>query len=364
MSGLLALQVRHRTVWHKVSDQRGVMSGVDASGTGYGFYLFPLFITRAFTYTMEPLVGAIERGGGLAFMKKMDDEHDANTTRRVYKKPSDPISGPSVLDAPAFHLTADVLRSWTSTLTELKGEVSPKASTAAVILAGGRAERFRAQGGKQLFDLLGRPVVTWALEAFDAVPDVGHIVLVCPDERADEFCKLALDPYPFVTPITFASAGELRQESAFSGVSAVDEKFEFIAMHDGARPLVTPELIQHVISVIKGTLDAAGTVIGHPAIDTLKIVHDGQIVTTPDRSAFWVAQTPQVFRAEILRRAHSYALGEGFIGTDDSSLVERLGGKVLLVDGPRDNIKMTVPEDLGPIEAALHLRLDAREKRR
>lgn len=295
--------------------------------------------------------------------KRSIEESDNEAARRPHQKPSDPISGPSVLDAPAFRFSTQRFNMWNTPLTELKGEVSPKAGTAAVILAGGHAERFNVQGGKQLFELLGRPVVTWALEAFDAVPDVGHIVLVCPEEHTEEFCKRALDPYPFVTPISFAPAGELRQESAFSGVSAVDAKYEFIAMHDGARPLVTPELILHAINVIKGTLDAAGAIIGHPAVDTLKIVKGEQIVTTPDRSAFWVAQTPQIFRADILRRAHSYALGEGFIGTDDSSLVERLGGKVMLVDGPRDNIKMTVPEDLGPIEAALRLRLDAREPR-
>lgn len=248
-----------------------------------------------------------------------------------------------------------------STYAELKGEVSPSATTAAVVLAGGRAERFGVTGGKQLFKLLGRPVVTWALEAFDAVSDVGQIILVCPEELDERFCHEALDPYPFVTPISLVPAGSLRQESAFLGVSAVDPAYEFIVMHDGARPLVTPELIVHAISMVKGTLDADGAIIGHPAVDTLKVVRDRQVVVTPDRSAFWVVQTPQVFRAETLRQAHAYALEDGFVGTDDSSLVERLGGKVLTVNGPRDNIKLTVPEDLGPVQAALRSRLEGRE---
>ena len=164
-----------------------------------------------------------------------------------------------------------------------------------------------------------------------------------------------------MTPILFAPSGEYRQESAFSGVNAVDQKYEFIIMHDGARPLVTPDLINHVLSMLKGTYSADGAIVGHAAIDTLKVIGDGMVVGTPDRSMFWAAQTPQVFRAEILRKAHADALAQGFIGTDDSSLIEHLGGKVLLVDGPRDNIKLTVPEDRALVEAALRSRLSARE---
>ncbi len=274
---------------------------------------------------------------------------------------SDPISGPSVLDAPMFTISIEQLDALSANLTELKGKVASNATTAAVILAGGRGERFGQQGGKQLYEVLGRPVVTWSAEAFDAVADVGLIVVVCADDAVEDFCKRAFDPYPFVTPIEFASAGDLRQESAFNGVGAVPESFEFIAMHDGARPLITPDLIMHAINMIKGTLDADGAVVGHPAIDTLKVVGNGAVVGTPDRSMFWVAQTPQVFRADVLRRAHTAALAEGFVGTDDSSLVERLGAKVLLVNGPRDNIKVTVPEDRGPVEAALQYRLRTRE---
>ena len=116
-------------------------------------------------------------------------------------------------------------------------------------------------------------------------------------------------------------------------------------MHDGARPLVSPEAIQHVISVVKGNIDCDGAVIAHPAIDTLKVVEDGVIMGTPDRRVFWNAQTPQVFRTGIYRRAHAAALSDGFVGTDDSSLIERLGGTVRVVEGRRDNIKLTVPED-------------------
>ena len=238
-----------------------------------------------------------------------------------------------------------------------KGVVDKKASAAAVIMAGGSGERFGNPGGKQLFNILGKPILTWSIEAFDAAPDVAQIVVVCPDDRIEEYKSVAVDPYLFVTPIVFASSGDIRQESAMNGVDAVDPEYEIIAVHDGARPLITLDLINRSINLLKGNEDVDGVVVGHPAVDTLKVVDERNIVGTPDRNMFWVAQTPQVFRSTILRRAYSTAMFEGFVGTDDSSLVERMGGVVLMINGPRDNIKVTVPEDVGPAIAALSARV-------
>jgi len=288
-------------------------------------------------------------------MDSVDTSQNNRETRQ-----SDPVTGPSVLAAPEFSLNKDGLDVPTATLTSLRGKVSSHPSTAAVILAGGGGERFGRNGGKQLLDILGKPVLTWSAEAFDAVADVGLIVLVCPADRMDEYCREAIDPYPFVTPVVLAPSGDLRQESSFNGINVVPEDYEFIAIHDGARPLITPDLIDHAIAAVKGNLDADGAVVGFPAIDTLKVVSGNNIIGTPDRSSFWAAQTPQVFRSSIIREAHTTALSEGFVGTDDSSLVERLGGKVLLVQGPRDNLKITVPEDRGPAEAGLRQRLEHR----
>ena len=241
----------------------------------------------------------------------------------------------------------------TEPLLELEGKVDEHPKTAAIILAGGTGERFGREGGKQLVEIAGRPVLTWSAEAFDAVGDVGLIVLVCPEERQEEYLRRAIDPFPFVTPVVVAPAGQIRQESAFSGLEYVPEDYEFVAVHDGARPIITPQLIAHTIATLKGNFDADGAVVAHPAIDTLKIVENGVIVGTPDRRVFWNAQTPQVFRAGIYRRAHAAALSDGFIGTDDSSLIERLGGRVLIVEGRRNNIKLTVPEDYLSLASAM-----------
>ena len=238
-------------------------------------------------------------------------------------------------------------------LTGLEGKLDKNPKTAAIILAGGTGDRFGREGGKQLVEIAGKPVLTWSAEAFDAVADVGLIVIVCPSDRQEEYLKRAIDPFPFVTPVTVASSGPTRQESAFAGLEFVPDEFEFVVLHDGARPLVTPELIEHAIAIVKGNIDCDGAVVAHPAIDTLKVVENGVVVGTPDRNVFWNAQTPQVFRHGIYRRAHAAALSDGFVGTDDSSLIERLGGHVLVVEGPRDNLKLTVPEDYKLLEAAV-----------
>ena len=201
-------------------------------------------------------------------------------------------------------------------------------------------------------------MLTWSIAAFDAVEDVGEIVVVCPEERIAEYRNRAIDPYPFVTPITMAPAGATRQESAFSGLEYASEEYEYVVLHDGARPLISPELIAHTINTLKGTLDADGAIVATPSIDTLKVVENGCIVGTPDRRVFWNAQTPQVFRAGVYRRAHASALSEGFVGTDDSSLIERLGGKVLVVEGKRSNIKLTVPEDYAMLNMSLGVQPD------
>ena len=270
-------------------------------------------------------------------------------------KTVDPVFSSSVLAAADLATALDI-DALTQSLAGLEGKVDKNPKTAAIILAGGTGERFGKEGGKQLVEIGGKPILTWSVEAFDAVGDIGLIVIVCPAERQGEYLSKAVDPFSFATPIVVAAAGSTRQESAFSGLELVPEEFEYVVMHDGARPLISADLIAHTIATLKGNIDADGAVVAHPAIDTLKVVENGVIVGTPDRSVFWNAQTPQVFRAGIYRRAHASALSDGFVGTDDSSLIERLGGRVLVVEGKRDYIKLTVPEDYLMLVAAVRER--------
>ena len=276
--------------------------------------------------------------------------------------PEDPVFVPSVLAdvASAMTLGGDASE---ASAARYRGTVGKNPKTAAIILAGGSGERFGHEGGKQLVEIAGRPILAWSIAAFDAVDDIGLIVVVCPSERTEEYRRRAIEPFSFATPLVVAPAGSSRQESAFSGLEFVPEEYEYVILHDGARPLVSPDLISHTINTLKGMVDADGAIVATPAVDTLKVVEGGCIVGTPDRRVFWNAQTPQVFRSGVYRRAHASALRDGFVGTDDSSLIERLGGKVLVVEGKRDNIKLTVPEDYMMLSAAVDSAGLAAEKR-
>ena len=240
-------------------------------------------------------------------------------------KTIDPVFSSEELRAPELACDSLDIDTIAQSLHGLKGEVDKNPQTAAIILAGGTGERFGKEGGKQLVEIAGKPILTWSAEAFDAVGDIGLIVIVCPEDRCSEYLKRAVDPFPFVTPIVVAPSGPSRQESAFSGLEFVPDDYEYVILHDGARPLISPDLIAHTIATLKGNIDCDRAVVAHPAVDTLKVVENGVIVGTPDRRVFWNAQTPQVFRAGIYRRAHASALSDGFMGTDDSSLIERLG---------------------------------------
>ena len=268
-------------------------------------------------------------------------------------KTIDPVYSSEVLKAPELMLDGLDFDALSKTMCSLEGVVDKNPQTAAIILAGGTGERFGKEGGKQLVEIAGKPILTWSAEAFDAVGDIGLLVVVCPEDRQEEYLKRAIDPFPFVTPVVMAPAGPSRQESAFSGLEYVPDTYDYVVLHDGARPLISPDLILHAINTVKGNIDCDGAVVAHPAVDTLKVVENGVIMGTPDRRVFWNAQTPQVFRTGIYRRAHASALSDGFMGTDDSSLIERLGGRVLVVEGKRDNIKLTVPEDYFMLAAAV-----------
>ena len=275
-----------------------------------------------------------------------------DTARSIFEQNAvDPVFLPSALSDVASDFEDASAAAGLVASARLQGKVGKKAKTAAIVLAGGSGERFGHDGGKQIVEIAGRPTLAWSIMAFDATEDVGIIVVVCPEDRMQEYWALAIDPHNFVTPIVMAPAGASRQESAFSGLEYVPDNYEYVALHDGARPLISPELIMHTINTLQGTLDADGAIVATPAVDTLKVVENGVIVGTPDRRVFWNAQTPQVFRSGVYRRAHASALAEGFIGTDDASLIERMGGKVLVVEGKRDNIKLTVPEDYRMLSA-------------
>lgn len=226
---------------------------------------------------------------------------------------------------------------------------------AAIVVAGGSGDRFGRPGGKQLLEVYGLPVMSWALRAFDAVDTVGLIVVATHPERVEEYAAAAVDPLQLRCPVTVVAGGARRQDSVAAGLAEVGDEFDLVAIHDGARPLVTPAVVVSAISAMDD-LALDGVVVGHPATDTLKVVEGGRIVDTADRRRFWHAETPQVFRTAAFRNVMRQAELEVWEATDDAALVERAGGKVSMVEGPRDNLKVTVPEDAAIVEAVLRWR--------
>lgn len=230
--------------------------------------------------------------------------------------------------------------------------------TCAVIVAGGVGKRFGDPKGKQFVMIAGKPLLAWTLEAFDAARRVDHIVVVCSPERECEIREGILARCALRTPISFAPSGAERQDSTRNGLDAVPEGFDIIAVHDGARPLILPETIDAAIGALASGDGLDGVVCGQPAVDTLKVVDEnGRFVETPPRARFWTVQTPQIFWVDALRRAYAWVDESGFIGTDDASIVEGMGGVVRGFESPRDNLKVTLPEDVPPVEAVLRARM-------
>lgn len=225
---------------------------------------------------------------------------------------------------------------------------------AAVIVAGGSGERSGLAGGKQLASIAGEPVLAHTLRAVAGCGLIDHIVVVAHPDRVAEYRQTAVAPVAPQQPVEIVGGGATRQLSVAAGLAAVPSDAELIAVHDGARPLITPDVITDAIEALGADPTVDGVVVGHPAYDTIKVVDaDGRVMRTADRATLWIAQTPQVFRASALRRAYASAAAGGLEGTDDAALVEAAGGTVLMVPGPRDNIKVTVPEDLALVERAL-----------
>lgn len=231
--------------------------------------------------------------------------------------------------------------------------------TCAIVVAGGSGERFGDPRGKQFVELCGLPLMCWSLVAHDRAPSVARTVVVCAPERVAEVERDVLSRVALSKPVTLAASGATRQESVFSGLGAVPRELDLVAVHDAARPLVETEAIERALAVVREDAALAGAILAVRSVDTLKLVEGTTIVATPDRSFYWAAQTPQVFRRRALLAAHKAALRDEYEGTDDASLVERCGGRVRVVESTRDNIKVTVPEDLALAEAALERRLMA-----
>lgn len=226
--------------------------------------------------------------------------------------------------------------------------------TSAVILAAGAGRRFGDEKGKKQFvPLCSVPALVHTLRAFEASSYITEIIIVAAQEDVHR-CEEYRDEYGFKKVTAVVRGGDDRQASAKRGFDAVNEKSEFVAIHDGARCLVTTEMID---MTVRAAYDGGAAVAAEKSRDTVKRTSaGGSIEETIDRETVWLAKTPQVFMANMYRAAVYTAEKDKFRATDDSSLVERLGFKVTPVDCGSENIKLTTPVDVHIAEAILRAR--------
>ena len=223
----------------------------------------------------------------------------------------------------------------------------------ALIPAAGMGKRMGASINKQYLLLDGMPIVARTISVFEQSPLIDAIYLVIPAEEIPYCQDRIINAYGFRKIAAIVQGGNERQESVMNGLNAMQECVspdDIILIHDGVRPLITENLLRESIQVAR-LYD--GAVVAVPVKDTIKTVRDGIVNTTLSRGSLWHAQTPQSFRFKTIFCAHMSAVADGFIGTDDASLVERKGGNVHIIPGDYRNIKITTPEDLILAEAFL-----------
>lgn len=212
-------------------------------------------------------------------------------------------------------------------------------TTAAVVVAAGMGERLGAGQPKALVHLAGEPIVARAVAAFRAADSIDSIVVVVPPGLTDLVRRAVGED------VTTVEGGATRQESVSAGLDGCAPEVRVVAVHDAARPLVSPALIDRTVAALVPPWDAVAP--GVAVVDTLKHVDSRlAVMRTVDRAGVWAVQTPQVCSRATLERVHARVATPAEAATDDLSLVERAGGRVRLIEGERANFKITSPDDL------------------
>jgi 2-C-methyl-D-erythritol 4-phosphate cytidylyltransferase len=231
-----------------------------------------------------------------------------------------------------------------------------------IIPAGGAGKRMGGASFKQFMDLSGTPILARTLGVFNRMEEINRIVLVVPQDEI-EFAKAAIvERYHLSRVRQILAGGEERQDSVRNGIFSLGPQAasdDIVVIHDAVRPFVTEDLIMASIDACR---KYGAVTLGVPVKDTVKRVDaQGVVENTVDRAVFWLTQTPQTFRKSIIMEAYGRAGEEGFRGTDDASLVERIGVNVQMIFGSYENIKITTPEDMEYGEYLLSRRSKATE---
>jgi 2-C-methyl-D-erythritol 4-phosphate cytidylyltransferase len=217
-----------------------------------------------------------------------------------------------------------------------------------VIPAAGQGKRMKAGVNKQLIELQNEPLIVRTLKVFESDEWCRGIIVVINEAERTQFEQL-FSRFHIKKITAIVSGGKERQHSVYNGLKAA-KNGDIVLIHDGARPFVT---IEHIHELVKEAKKHGAAIPAVRVKDTVKKVRDQFVEETVERSSLWAVQTPQAFHVSLVLRAHEQAQKDGYIGTDDASLVERIGGKVKIVEGDYRNIKLTTPDDLLFAEAIL-----------
>ncbi|TFG76174.1 MAG: 2-C-methyl-D-erythritol 4-phosphate cytidylyltransferase [Thermodesulfobacteriales bacterium] len=231
---------------------------------------------------------------------------------------------------------------------------------AVIITAGGLGKRFVGEGAellpKQFIPLSTKPLIVYSIQSFERSKFISEIVLVVPDKWVEYTQAEIVDKFNIKKVSKVIAGGAERQESVRNGLNSLSTKPEIVAVHDGVRPFVTLDIIDEVITE---AVNSGGAIAAIPVTDTIKQSSPEHIIeNTVPRNKIWFAQTPQAFKYEILKEAFEKASEDGYLGTDEAELVERLGREVKLVLGSKNNIKITTPEDIKLAELILASGID------
>lgn len=213
----------------------------------------------------------------------------------------------------------------------------------AVIPVAGSGKRFAGTMPKQFLDLGGRPLLAVTLQKILDLDLIGQVIVVCAPDAREQVEKIIAALPGFTEKGMITAGGKERQDSVFNGLSAVQPGTEIVLVHDGVRPLVTPEILRQSILTAK---EYGACVAAVPVKDTIKRVHDDQVVETLKRDELWQIQTPQTSRFDWLWQAHLAAREKNYYSTDEAALLEWSGYPVRIIPGDYNNIKITTPEDL------------------
>jgi len=211
-----------------------------------------------------------------------------------------------------------------------------------IIPAGGQGKRMGHDRPKQYLELNGQPILHHTLKVFQDCSVIDSIVLAVPENDVSDIRGQYQNDFTKIHCVT--AGGKERQDSVYNGFLALDPAIELVIVHDAVRPFVDSAMIRAVVH--SAQVDGAA-IVAIPLSDTLKRADaDGKVEETIPRDKLWRVQTPQAFRRDVFVDAYNKAIAEGFYGTDEASLVERLGIKISIVPGSAFNLKITHPEDL------------------